>query len=877
MKRLLQIIAVVIFLTPGLNIYAYPNQVKATLQLGFGSSVTGLALTTDNNDLFVSYADILKETDLGLWLLPTAQPPPLSTTDGTEGNLDGIVYSSANSYVYAVQDNGHILTFPVNNITATPTLTKPASIDGIKLGPVAIDTSASSPTLYIVDNASSKVYVWPAGASDITATVDLKQAPDLTNVQAAFNVLDILFASDTNEVYVATDVGVVAYFSTDNTGNPNDFVLDSTMAADIGALAVTPDGSTLYAATGAQLPPTPNAYPTIFVISTSTHQQIATPIQLLDSENTDFVSMETMSLVGGGVYGFVSGSKGVTVFNTSNDQLIDVTTSNPCTSTPTTACNPIPTSNTSGPIMASGDNYLYLAGSGNLLVITDNPWVDISSVTYKDSTGADATVLKIGGTCTITFQSDTTGAYSMMVGGNVNRTGKNVVDINGSSSGTATAVTDVIFTFKYNDNSANFQEGDNSVFAFVTSSANSNLKGRSAATVTVDTPPGPLTISSTGFGNQRAYITFSRLTVSDMNHYNLYSDTDPVNVQTKTDIATTVSQTSAGPSITGHIDGLTNGTKYYLAVEGVDNTGNIGPRAYLLSDGTPASALPQATVGPAGLSGDTGGCELVGRGEREDGGWVIEAMALLILFVILSRRRRISCVRSNKGDPSPAKNRGGLRMTLLIIVVYASFGISSAHAEEVATATQADTKAAATPVWWSMEVKSGFWMPTDSTTKKFFNNCCNIVTTIEGGLLYHGRYGAEIGVGVMDENRPALGAITGQPSSDTFNMFLLPMETNGVWRIDYAKRQWVVPYIKAGIDYVFYREGDRGKSIMGLKTGLHSIGGLQIFLPFQDGDNDIIKKMFFIAEARYGWVNSFGKKGLNLSGLTYSAGLLFEF
>lgn len=179
---------------------------------------------------------------------------------------------------------------------------------------------------------------------------------------------------------------------------------------------------------------------------------------------------------------------------------------------------------------------------------------------------------------------------------------------------------------------------------------------------------------------------------------------------------------------------------------------------------------------------------------------------------------------------------------------------------------------------WSGGVKMGFWMPTAANTKKFFDNCCNIVVTIDGGFLYKGRYGVEGSIGFFDKDRPMVGAETGERASETFNLFLLPMQTNAVWRMDYMDRQWVVPYIKGGVNYVFYREGDPGRTIKGLKTGLHAAGGLQFLIPWTDGDQDLgMHDFFFIVEADYGWINSFGKKGLDLSGMTYSAGILLEF
>ncbi|MBW1973580.1 MAG: hypothetical protein JRI44_12215, partial [Deltaproteobacteria bacterium] len=38
-----------------------------------------------------------------------------------------------------------------------------------------------------------------------------------------------------------------------------------------------------------------------------------------------------------------------------------------------------------------------------------------------------------------------------------------------------------------------------------------------------------------------------------------------------------------------------------------------------------------------------------------------------------------------------------------------------------------------------------------------------------------------------------------------------------------------------------------------------------------------VENSFLVFEARYSGINSFGEKGLDLSGITYYIGLLFEF
>jgi hypothetical protein len=363
----------------------------------------------------------------------------------------------------------------------------------------------------------------------------------------------------------------------------------------------------------------------------------------------------------------------------------------------------------------------------------------------------------------------------------------------------------------------------------------------------VDLPPGTITIEDTGFGNGRIYLYFSRLTASDINHYNMYVSTDPLEVRTMTTVSASISQPSSGSTVTGVVSGLANGSVYYMAVEGVDNNSNVGPRAYLKSDGSLVYNEPQVTVGPVGYSGETGGCSL---GDTSGG---VDIVPFAILMLLVSG---LFFVRGKKA--------------LLIAVVLLCCAASDLRAEE------------RSPQWWSMELKGGFWMPTNSNTKKFFSKCCNMVAMAEGGFLYKGAYGVELGVGVMGQDGRALGSGTGAVSADTFSMLLIPMETSLVWRADYMEEQILVPYIKGGADYVFFRENTEGAIVKGLKTGMHAIGGLQILMEWIDADSSLemdygINDFYITMEAKYGWINSFGKTGLDLSGMTYSMGLLFEF
>lgn len=820
---------------------AYPQSVKATVSLSISQATGGIAITNTNRYLIVGYAKNLKLIDLGTLALAADQPPDLSDSTTTDYNVGGIAYVSNGHYIYASQDSGKLLRYSLDVITNSPTVTTIAESEAL-LNIAAVEDGATL-KLYILNNSERVIYAYHISPSSAVETIDLKTV--LPN--SAFSVNDMLYVPETGELYIATNIGQIIYM--DSNGQLNDPIpIDVVNSDNIVDLAANDDGSKVYAVNKQDT--------SVEVISTSTHTR-GTPIALTPG-NSNLVSIAIADVVNpGAVYGFVSGQNGVSVFNTSSDSAIDQDTSNTAGT-----IDPIDTSYY-GSLVASTDGYIYMSSNraGDLSIITDRPYVSVSSVVYKDASGATAEALEEGGTVEITFQSDVTGTYVVRANGSIDQSGGLLTDTSGNTSGSVTAATDKTVIFAYDTNASLLNEGDNIFFFFVTDSG--LLTGRLGSTVTVDLPPGAITMEATDFGNGRIYVTFARLTAADMDHYNIYVDTDPVAVRTKTEIAATVSQPSSGNSVTATITGLTNDTVYYVAVEGVDSNSNVGPRAYLYPDGTQVSAAPQETMSLARLSGETGGCSLQiahsplprwegvregVRGRVTKAGTQCIAFLLATLIPLFAARRR--------------------HLFLILILLFAAPQVANAAAKGA-------TK------WWSTEFKLGFWMPTNSTTKTFFNNCCNIQFGVNGGLLYKGRYGAEMGVGIMDKNSSAVGGTNGAVSGDTFNLFLLPMETNAVWRFDYLKDQIVVPYIKGGVDYVFYRENFMGDVTKGLKTGLHANGGLQFLLKHFDEDRGMeeygISDFYVVIDARYGWVNSFGKTGLDLSGATYSAGLLFEF
>jgi len=187
-----------------------------------------------------------------------------------------------------------------------------------------------------------------------------------------------------------------------------------------------------------------------------------------------------------------------------------------------------------------------------------------------------------------------------------------------------------------------------------------------------------------------------------------------------------------------------------------------------------------------------------------------------------------------------------------------------------------------TPQWFSLEFKAGAWIPTNGTTRGSLGSV-SPTGSVEFGFLYKSKFGAEVGVGVIMEDGTAFGATSGNPSGDKFDLLLIPIHNSFAFRADFKEDQLLVPYVKAGPDYVLFRESLNGRTTSGVKFGLHGAAGLQILLDRIDPLSDLMENglgvndVYFTVEGRYAWINNFGGGGLDLSNLTATGGFLFEF
>ena len=839
-----------------LDASAYPNAevagsggINPPFDMGVNDTVTGFMLFTDER-IAVSYGETLRLFNVGRYEADALQPPVLTVDAGTDGRIAAIAYDSTRDRIVASQEDGDLVIYDLSDITAEPeTFTV---VENAELGPIAIDGARN--VVYVADNTNSSIRVVNMTSMTLTSTLPLPKAGSVCN--------DALFNDLTDEAWFSTNAGAVVYVSA-SSGTATAIYVDPTLdpgrTFNLAALSSFSLGRFIYVL---------NAHatsPSVYRIRTSDKEVMTSaelPVPITD--NAAPTDIEVADVVNpSGTYAYVGGSGGVTIIDTGSDLPIKQTNPNPDK-------YPLPTSATPYYLAASSasDGNVYMNFStGELGILSTNPFIDITSVVFSDG----GQVLKKNGSFTLTFQSDQAGTATVRAGGGVAADGALLTDDQGAVSWGVAASTPVALTFEEATNSAAFVEGDNDVWVFL--AAGGTLNGRRSTLVEVDTPPPNVVLRSAGFGDTRLYITFDRLDVSDMASYNIYLDTDPNAVLTKGDASASPAQTSSGSTMTVEVGGLINGTTYYIAMEGVDAGGNTSPaRTNTFADGAVASGMPESTVGPAGLLGE-GGCSLqtMRRGGMCAEG-VIFALALLVSL----------CV------PLALKYRPAGRLLVALALTAALFSPSSAFAQVAEEAVQErDVPAAGigreSPQIGFFEIGMGFWMPRNDVLDAFFTKCCNIIPKIQGGVLFNKRYGIELGVGFLYKTAAAIGSQSGQPSQDRFNFLLIPIETNFAWRADYFSWRYLVPYMKAGVDYVFFREGDKGKTVSGMKYGIHGEGGLQINVGEMGGMNDImdgdygINDFFITLGARYQWINNFGKAGLDLSGPVYSMSLLFEF
>lgn len=491
-----------------------------------------------------------------------------------------------------------------------------------------------------------------------------------------------------------------------------------------------------------------------------------------------------------------------------------------------------------GPVMemVRVNGYLIAATlSGDIVVVTDSPWVDAGS--------ASPSMNGQGDEFSFSFTSDTTGDYSIRVGATTNDNGT-VVETGSVVSDEAKTIS-LIVDEKY-------EEGDNTVRIVVD---DGQFEGYDSVTVGVDNPPGTVTLSesSIGFGSEKLTVDFNGIQDIDVSKYIIYVSEEEFDSDT---------YETGGPSFSGMSEKertisaipnedyrvtlypLENGVRYYIGIRAYDEGGLESVMSNIVS------GIPKETLSASELSNESGGfC-----GTNLPLGW---ATLTLGAIALVGRRRQVF----------------GLALLLGV-------GSMSTSVEASALFTSEDEKVLRS----SYEMRYG--------PINFESNAINSVFTVTSNQMLYSDIGwsawniieVQGGAGFFQEMGWLLSE-DGQTSSEHDMLTIVPFSLSGTARLDILKEQFLVPFGSYGLDYWVFKENWATSSgeqkVTGGKKGSHVAFGAQILLDKMDPGSASklsvrtgITDTFLSIERR---ILTFEDTGLDFSSDSTTVGLRFHY
>lgn len=437
--------------------------------------------------------------------------------------------------------------------------------------------------------------------------------------------------------------------------------------------------------------------------------------------------------------------------------------------------------------------------TGALKVLTANPWLTVTELAPTAGTRGTEVALE--------FSADAAGSWRVLVGGDrTGAAGEQLV------SGTLDAAGPVSTTFTITED---FVEGTNELYVLFSERGTSSL-GHLRAFFEVDNPPDQVVLRARdiGFGDKKLLLDFPALTASDISSYEIYLSTEAFSgedyptggpVFVGDDAITNpivVAAPASGSRVTTEINKLSNNVTYYVAVRGIDAGGLEGAMSRVVTGRPRPTSLAGAIVGErGGPACDTG---LGGAG----------ALGLTAsAFAIALRRRRSAWVGA-----------------LLGAVV---LGASTARAEEPVSPVLAKDS---TLAWSSFEAGYEFLTVKQTGLRDVYGPMFGSVR-LEGGPQFFRVFEIDLGVGVLTKKGNTLDD-SGVVSTEVARMTWLPLSLGATARVHVLDEQPVVPYVSAGLDWVFYRENaldaegvaDKSTRITGSKNGWHWGAGANILL-----------------------------------------------
>lgn len=185
---------------------------------------------------------------------------------------------------------------------------------------------------------------------------------------------------------------------------------------------------------------------------------------------------------------------------------------------------------------------------------------------------------------------------------------------------------------------------------------------------------------------------------------------------------------------------------------------------------------------------------------------------------------------------------------------------------------------------FSFAARGGFFFPDNKDFRRVYGQWSNDMYFFELGWYPIKNLVVAGTGGFYYENSHTIGTVTPTFSGEFVAMVLVPLELGLQYRFKFRKNQLIIPELGASYDFIYFNENTNpGPTVEGWKQGYTLLGGILISLDrFDPGAawnllNDYgINNTYFLLAGEYTHAGS-ANHGLNLSGFTYTAGLMFEF
>jgi hypothetical protein len=446
--------------------------------------------------------------------------------------------------------------------------------------------------------------------------------------------------------------------------------------------------------------------------------------------------------------------------------------------------------------------YGYVLGGtkgGKLNVYTAAPWLKGLVV--------DPVEVETGDTVTVSFNTDSAGTWRILLGGTRSGDGDEIAEGNASAAG------DVSIDLVVDDS---WEEGAQSLWVFQTSSAAETGHVRGA--VSLDNPPLQVDLreGNVGFADEALVLEYAALSASDLTEYVVYLSTTPFTADDWPvgGPESTIEEGVKSPRrldvdddeslVKVRIGGLENYVSYYIAVRAIDADGTEGPMSNVVE------GMPRPTRTSAEFLGEGGGsgCATAGGG----------AVAGLLTLLALRRRR-------------------GLAVAAALVALAPATG----QAQEEPRRGLARFDHDMTPSWASFEVRHDFQQLQQDALRAAYNPWVSVLR-LEAGPQIFRVFELDFGLGFMTRKGFQVDDNLDR-SADAARMQWMPLSLGATGRVHIIDEQPIVPYVGAGIDWVFYREDAldtegaaiKSSRLVGSKQGWHwQVGGnilLDLFSP----------------------------------------------